>query len=63
MNWQCYFGSFMWTAIYKIDAMCETLSVFWGQGATVRQTDITDEIIFPSRECVGLCNYLSGEDS
>lgn len=46
-----------------VDSTCETLSVFGGQRATVRQTDIKDEIILPSRECVGLYNYLSGKDS
>lgn len=69
MNWKRCFGSFMWlsvylwTGIYRVDSMCETVSVFWGQRATVRQTDIIDEIILPSRECVGLYNYLSGKDS
>lgn len=69
MSWQCYFGSFMWlsvyfwTNIYRVDSMCETPSVFGGQRATVRQTDIKDEIILPSQECVGLYNYLSGKDS
>ena len=54
---------YFWTNIYRVDSMCETPSVFGGQRATMRQTDIKDEIILPSQECVGLYNYLSGKDS